>query len=250
MTMQSAELRHIPATDERAGRLVAQAAAVLQLAPRPSRDTVRAARQLYLEALSALQAGELAGAGAQYLPLRRLAQRVERLLWRARCAALVRRCRRVFGKLALGLAAAALLLGAVLLGPGLFRADLLAHRPFVTSSEWAKCDPDHGLCGGSATAIFFHTNEELRPFIQYDLGRVRAVRHVEVINRRDNGLADRAVPLVIQTSLDGSTWHELARRDYWFDVWRADFPSSQARYLKLLVDRRSVLHLERVRAWE
>src|SRR5258706_1455679 len=112
MTMQSAELSHVPESDQRAGRLLAQAAAVLQLAPRPSRDTVRAARRLYLEALSALQAEDFAASGANYLPLRRLAQRVERLLWRARYAALLRHCRRSFGGLAVGLAAGTVLLAA------------------------------------------------------------------------------------------------------------------------------------------
>jgi hypothetical protein len=248
--MQAGELSHFAASHERAARLVARASAALELAPRPSRDTVRAARRLYLEALSAMQAEGCVGPGVEYLPLRRLAQRVERLLWRARYAALIRGCRRCFGRLAVGLVTAAILIAAGLLWAGWFRADLLAHRPFVTSSDWAKCEPARGICRGYATAIFFHTNEELRPFIQYDLGRVRAVRRVEIINRRDSGLEDRAVPLVIQTSLDGSTWHELARRDYWFDVWRPDFPSTQTRYLKLMVDRRSILHLEGVRAWE
>jgi hypothetical protein len=236
---------------ERAVELTAQARAVMELSAIATREHVRAARRYYLEALLVLAPPIAAG---ERLPLRRLSQRVERLIWRARWTAF---WQLVYGQLPrrlalLGLSTGALasLVAALALGPNLLHPDLLEGRHYEISSSWAKCEPARSRCGGSATNIFFHTNEEPEPFIRYDLGRLVGLRRVEVTNRRDGNLWDRALPLVIQTSLDGKTWHEVARRDYWFDVWRADFPRTEARYLKLFVARRSLLHLERVRAWE
>lgn len=132
----------------------------------------------------------------------------------------------------------------------LVHPDLLRNRPFRLSSEWAKCAPAHESCGGGTTRIFFHTQEEQSPFIEYDLGHIVALRRVTVVNRRDSGLGDRAVPLLVETSVDGKSFQLRARRDYWFDTWDATFEASAARYLRLRVDRKSVLHLERIQAWE
>jgi hypothetical protein len=230
-----------------AAELAARAEAVLEAVPRPSRDSVSVAKRIYSQALLALTRESLTAARAERGSVRRLSRRVDRLLWRARVAngwRLVVRARLVIA-LAVGVAL-------VVAGVVAWRTprDVLRGRPFRLSSEWVKCEPARQLCGGSTTRIFFHTLEDSSPFIQYDLGRVVPLTHVAVTNRRDSQLADRAVPLVIETSMDEKTWHVVARRDYWFDEWVAAFPSTKARYLRLRVARRSLLHLERVRAWE
>lgn len=129
-------------------------------------------------------------------------------------------------------------------------ADLLRGIRGVPSSEYAPCDPDRRLCAGVTTSIEFHTLDELNPFVEYDIGRSARVSRVEVHNRREEPLRDRAVPLVVFTSGDGEHWHQVARRDEAFDVWTATFPPTDARYLKLMVDRHSILHLDQVRAFE
>jgi hypothetical protein len=236
---------------ESAARLAAQAEALLGLSATPSRQQLRAARACYREALSVLDAG--AASHWQHASSRSISRRVEALLRRGRWAALLERLqRRRRALFAIGLVVGGLV-GVVLAARAAWRhahPDLLRGRPFRTSSEWARCEPEKQLCGGGHAKIFFHTNEEPNPFIVYDLGQVRSPRRVEVTNRRDTNLEMRAVPLLLQASLDGVTWHELARRDYWFDEWRADFPATPARYLKLQVGRTSMLHLERVQAWE
>ena len=240
---------------ERAAQLAAEADAVLELTATPARHQLRVARRQYIEALDALGSldDEASPVSSHSSSSRELSRRVSRLLARARRAEIRRRLRAHLRQIVYGAGLACGLASAALLATWLWRhahPDVLRGRAFRTSSEWARCEPEKRRCAGTPTAIFFHTNEEPEPFIVYDLGQVRSLRRVDVTNRRDNDLAMRAVPLALQASLDGLTWHQLARRDYWFDVWRAEFPSARARYLKLAVARRSILHLERVQAWE
>lgn len=236
---------------DRAARLAAQADAVLEFAATPSRPQLSAARDYYLEALRTLDAAEWNA--ARQASSRQLSRRVVQLIARERRAIFFEQLRRRWPWLVRVALCSCAIVGLALGGAALWHRahpDLLRDRPFETSSEFARCEPKKRRCAGAATAIFFHTNEEAEPFIVYDLGQVKSPRRIEVTNRRDNNLAMRAVPLILQASLDGVTWRELARREYWFDVWRADFPATRARYLKLSVGRRSMLHLERVQAWE
>jgi hypothetical protein len=140
---------------------------------------------------------------------------------------------------AAALASSLLLLAMVL---GALRAwlsrDLARTSPFTTSSSVYDCK--QGECGDA----FFHTREEDSPWIEYDLGRARAVHRVELKNRWDC-CYERAVPLVVETSLDRKSWAVAARTDQAFLVWSADF-AQQARYLRLRVDGHSSLHLQSV----
>jgi len=236
---------------EKATWLGAQAGGALELSAVPSREQLRAARALYLEALGRLDAG--APTSAPRTRIKDLARALERRLARERRAVFWARLREHRRRLVTAARVAAGLL-AVWLGVSVwqsrFHRDLLAGRAFTTSSTWARCEPEKGRCAGAPTHIAFHTNEEPDPFVIYDLGRESWLGRVEVTNRRDNNLGMRAVPLSVQVSVDGVTFREIARRDYWFDVWRADVGKTRARYLKLTVPRRTILHLERVRAWE
>jgi hypothetical protein len=118
--------------------------------------------------------------------------------------------------------------------------DLAKDKPFVTSSTNASCDQPR-KCG----ALLFHTKEERNPWVQFDLGAVHSVRRVEVKNRTDC-CPERAVPLVVELSTDGSAFSEVDRIDEDFTEWTAKFSSQKARYVRLRVPRVSVLHLEAV----
>lgn len=90
--------------------------------------------------------------------------------------------------------------------------------------------------------IFFKTQIEDSPWIEFDLGAPRALRGVSIDNRLDC-CQDYATPLLVELSDDGKAWREVARRESRFYYWTEWFPESRARYLRLRVDRRTALHL-------
>jgi hypothetical protein len=123
--------------------------------------------------------------------------------------------------------------------------DLAFGKPWRASSQQFECHPKESECGGAATAIFFHTSEEDSPWFEVDLGGSQAIARVEVSNRDDCCL-ERAVPLLVEVSEDRQHWRAVARRGDSFREWEAKFAPVKARYVRLRVDRRSVLHLARV----
>lgn len=135
---------------------------------------------------------------------------------------------------------------AITMGIGrlLTKPNLAMGKPWSLSSEMAKCHPEDEECGGTATKIFFHTNQEDNPWIEYDLGQPIRFSSMTIVNRAD--FQDRAVPLVVEVSNDRKDYAEVARRTEVFGTWKPKFPSQHARYLRLRVLRRTWLHLEAV----
>jgi hypothetical protein len=124
--------------------------------------------------------------------------------------------------------------------------DLAAGKPWRTSTKAMDCKPKEHDCGGAKTSILFHTLEERDPWFEIDLGSSRTFSVVEVINRSDC-CPDRAIPLVVEARAnDSDRWQQLARRVEAFQEWQARFKPVKAHYVRVRVDRRSTLHLERV----
>lgn len=121
-------------------------------------------------------------------------------------------------------------------------------KPWKTSSVAWPCDPVHRSCGGVSTKILFHTLSEPSPWFEIDLGKPYAVTGLSVENRSDC-CAERALPLVAETSLDHARYDIVAHRYSEFDRWEPHFPSVRARYVRLRVTRESLLHLEQVRVY-
>jgi len=119
-------------------------------------------------------------------------------------------------------------------------SNLLAGRPFHTSSTFLGCSSDP-QCQG----LLFHTEAELNPWVEFDLGAPKTFHRLEVTNRSDC-CAERTIPLVAEASNDRVTWKELARRDTEFSTWTAKFPPRTARYFRLRVARHSTFHLKDV----
>ncbi|HLV66562.1 MAG TPA: discoidin domain-containing protein [Polyangiaceae bacterium] len=125
--------------------------------------------------------------------------------------------------------------------------DLAAGKPWRTSSTYpiAACKPPMQECDESPH-FFFHTNEEKDPWIEFDLGSVQRIGSIRIENRGDC-CTDRAVPLVVEASTDQKQWRVLARREEKFSNWRALFDPVEARWMRLRVDKKSLLHLKSVR---
>ena len=120
---------------------------------------------------------------------------------------------------------------AAILGP-----NLIAKKPFQTSSSYPWC-PCQGL--------LFHTNEENNPWVEFDLGAVKPVKRLEIENRREC-CQERAAPLVAEVSTDRAQWTQVARREGEFDDWTAKFAPQKARYFRLRVPRTTQFHLHEV----
>ena len=118
--------------------------------------------------------------------------------------------------------------------------NLAAKAPYRLSSSEHPCKELYS-CGNA----FFHTTEEDSPWIEYDLGAPTVLHRITILNRSDC-CQDRALPLVIELSSDQNQWDEVDRAVSPFATYRASLEGNTARYVRLRVARRSVLHLEKV----
>jgi hypothetical protein len=66
------------------------------------------------------------------------------------------------------------------------------------------------------------------------------------VTNRDDCCLERAVPLVVEVSDDRKKWRTVARRADSFREWEGKFAPLKARYVRLRVDRHSILHLAKV----
>jgi hypothetical protein len=75
----------------------------------------------------------------------------------------------------------------------------------------------------------------------YDFGRPVDLHSIEVENRTDC-CYERAVPLVVETSLDQASWFEQARTDRAFGTWSSTL-HGRAQFVRLRADKKTYLHL-------
>jgi hypothetical protein len=124
-------------------------------------------------------------------------------------------------------------------------------HPWKTSSAWPGF-ASHGDRFGDEPAmraaglprdVLFHTAEEDSPWVEIDLGAAIEIRSVELWNRSDC-CYDRTVPLVIELAGEGRQYRTVASRDDYFSSWTARFPRQRARFVRVRITRRSILHLE------
>jgi hypothetical protein len=121
--------------------------------------------------------------------------------------------------------------------------NLAEGRPWRASSAYPRFSPETGIVEGRATRIFFHTERENQPWVEIDLGSPMSVARVDITNRRDFG-RDRAVPLIIEGSLDGEAWTELGNIATPFVARTIEFDPRELRYVRARSTKRTMLHLE------
>jgi hypothetical protein len=126
--------------------------------------------------------------------------------------------------------------------------NVLAGKAFRTSTASKDFDAVNHTWKGGRQPIFFMTNDQAQPWIEYDLGKPTAIRRVVIQNRPDC-CRERAIPLVVEVGDDQLKWREVARATHEFFSWEARFPTETARYVRLRVDRSTIFHLEAVEAF-
>jgi hypothetical protein len=172
--------------------------------------------------------------GAHVAELEAVAYRHERVvaLRRSRVA--------VTALVALGCLVSALFAAGVI-GP----AENLALNKPVTPSSVFKAEeyPPAGLVDGNADDVGFHTELEDEPSVTIAIGQ-NTIRRVVVVNRIAH--RERALPLVVETSDDGKTYREFARRTQVFEKWTAKGAPVTARFVRLRTPKRTYLHLNEV----
>jgi hypothetical protein len=123
--------------------------------------------------------------------------------------------------------------------------DLAAGKTWRTSSaDWnfgTSGEMDQRGTGG----LLFHTRSEANPWFIVDLGAAQQVRSIKVTNRV-SCCQERAIPLVVELSSDGSTWRQIARRSEPFSDWHPHFAPISARYVRLRVLGTTLFHLQSV----
>lgn len=126
--------------------------------------------------------------------------------------------------------------------------DLAIGKPWSVSSTAAPgCVSPEQQCQNSLD-FFFHTAEQDNPWVVIDLGRLQRISSVEVENRRDC-CKERAVPLVLEVSSDGKQFQPILQQAESFSTWTAEFAPLDARWVRLRAQRRTYLHLARVRVF-
>ncbi|HET9929929.1 MAG TPA: discoidin domain-containing protein [Polyangiaceae bacterium] len=174
---------------------------------------------------------------------RKLLAALEARHWRIERPAVLR-----WLKLAALVVLATLAVVALVFGPEKWEAsrDLAAGAPWKASSFYTGgCDSPTQDCA-AGTTFFVHTLEEENPWLEFDLGNARSVSGVRVVNRTDCCI-ERARPLVVEVSSDHQHWREVARNTEKFTDWKTSFPTTQARWVRFEIPKRTNLHLRRVR---
>ncbi len=101
---------------------------------------------------------------------------------------------------------------------------------------------------GDLTNLGFHTIEAPNQNVTIDLGKVRRIFRVVVYNRADC-CQQRAVPLKIEVSQDNKKFRQVALRKEQFEKWKADFPATDARYVRLTDLSVAFFHLSEVEVY-
>jgi len=128
--------------------------------------------------------------------------------------------------------------------------DLAAHATWTTSSIYpvGGCPSPKQTCEGGEN-YFFHTGQEADPWITFDLGAKKGVSAVEIDNRLDC-CAERALPLYVAVSSDGTHWKDVVHHGAEFTSVRLEFEPVRARYVRIHLPKAgSILHLSRVRIY-
>ena len=129
------------------------------------------------------------------------------------------------------------------------KPNLALHRPVVVSSrsEEHGVDPNR-VVDGRRTNLGFHTQDDGTKTATVDLGEIRRIQRVDVFNRSDC-CGERAVPLVLAVSTDGASFRTVLVRTDEFSLWKAQFPATEARFVRLTQTGNVPFHLSEIEVY-
>ncbi len=134
------------------------------------------------------------------------------------------------------------------------KLNLALNRPAAQSSRspWSKPNDPQGAVDGVKNGSFgFHTDEEVNPWWEVDLGEVKALFEIQIFNRTDHN-PERSRTLQVYVSNDGKSWRKV------FDNKGVVFGGvgtkplvinvvgSSARYVRLQLTEKTWFHLDEI----
>ena len=129
------------------------------------------------------------------------------------------------------------------------RPNLAMHRPVTVVTPHREYGRDPSLLvDGDLTNLGFHTIEAPNQNVTIDLVKLQRISRVVVYNRADC-CQDRAVPLKIEVSQDNQHFRQVAERKEHFEKWKANFPTTYARYVRLTDLNSAAFHLSEVEVY-
>lgn len=141
-----------------------------------------------------------------------------------------------------------------------YGGNLALGKPATQSSlsQWSNCGPAQDPGGGANGVISglygFHTDFEVRPWWQVDLGAIYPMREVRVYNRMDSG-QERSRTLQVLVSTEGATWtevHDQAGKTFGGadgQPLRVMLNNVTGRYVRLQLAEFTSLHLDEVQVF-
>jgi len=132
---------------------------------------------------------------------------------------------------------------------GLQKTNLALHRPVtITSSSAAYGVDPRSAVDGRRRNLGFHTEDKGEKSVTIDLGKSLRIRRVDVFNRADC-CQDRAVPLELQAGDERLRFRKLLVRVDPFSLWKAEFPPTEARYVRLIQTGDAAFHLSEIEVY-
>ncbi len=123
------------------------------------------------------------------------------------------------------------------------------NKSVTMSSNWrADIYPPARLVDGDVSQLGCHSELQQNPWALIDLDAEYNIHQIVVTNRLD-GLTASAVPLLIETSLDGHDFRTYAQKDQDFKTWTAKSKPTVARYVRLTVLNAIIMHLNEVEVY-
>jgi hypothetical protein len=129
------------------------------------------------------------------------------------------------------------------------RPNLALHRPVtISSNEKAARVRTRALVDGDRKNLGFHTMKGRQQWVVIDLEDVETITTINVYNRFDC-CQERAVPLRLEVSTDGTTYTLVGRRKETFTVWTTKLPPTPARFVRLTNESNNFFHLSEVEVY-